>query len=182
MAREDEDIKSRLLRTFQGEAQEHLGAISANLASLERGLSVAESTEVVEATFRAIHTLKGAARSVSLLEVEGLCQACESVFSRVRRGELALTGGAIHAVQHAMDAAARLIEGGEVPERQSLIDRLDAVAGASSVVADTREPAAAPPVAPLAADVRRIESIRLATAELDALFVRAEDLLVPKLA
>src|SRR3972149_8110928 len=86
MVDRDQDIKARLLATFRGEAEEHLQAITANLLALERGLAADQAREVVETTFREVPTLKGAARSVSLMEVEALCQAMESVLSRLVRG------------------------------------------------------------------------------------------------
>ncbi|MBI4242148.1 MAG: Hpt domain-containing protein [Candidatus Rokubacteria bacterium] len=79
-----------MLATFRVEAEEHLQAITTNLLALDRGLPPAETREVVEATFREVHTLKGAARSVSLMEVEALCQAVKSVLSRITRGDVPL--------------------------------------------------------------------------------------------
>ena len=76
MANRKNDIKARLLATFRGEAEEHLQAITAHLLARSRVWPPAQARGVVEAAFREIHTLKGAARSVSLTDVEALCQAC----------------------------------------------------------------------------------------------------------
>src|ERR671925_1502231 len=79
MTSRHEEIKARLLATFALEAQEHLQALTAHLQALDRGLPPDEARAVVEATFREMHTLKGAARAVSLMDVEALCQGMETV-------------------------------------------------------------------------------------------------------
>src|SRR3990170_576510 len=106
MARRNGDIRARLLATFRVEAEEHLQAIAANLSALERGLPAAGAREAVETAFREMHTLKGAARSVSLMEVETVCQACESLLSRVTHGGLALSRTITTLLQEAADRVA----------------------------------------------------------------------------
>ncbi len=183
MANRRDDIKTRLLATFRVEAAEHLQAITANLLTLERELPPAEIQEIVEATFREVHTLKGAARSVSLLDVEALCQAIESVLSRVRRGQRAFDSPLVSLLHEGMDGVARLLTGGEdrLPVRE-LIGRLERAAGEAG--ARGQEPTVEPPpasrVPPPA--IQPADTIRLSTAKLDALLLQIEDLLVPKLA
>jgi len=186
MANRKNDIKARLLATFRVEAEEHLQAITANLLALDRGLPPAEAREVVEATFREMHTLKGAARSVSLMDVEALCQACESVLSRITRGQLPLARPVLSLLQEATDGVARLLAGSGDPSTVSeLVRRLERAAAAPA--AEAEEPAEAPrrpseaPAGPVAPALPPADTIRLATARLDALLLQAEDLLVPKL-
>ncbi|MBI4379657.1 MAG: Hpt domain-containing protein [candidate division NC10 bacterium] len=105
MANRKNDIKARLLATFRVEAEEHLQALTTTLLALDRGLPPAETREVVEATFREVHTLKGAARSVSLIDVEAVCQACESVLSPVTRGQFALGRPILDCLREAVDAS-----------------------------------------------------------------------------
>jgi two-component system chemotaxis sensor kinase CheA len=182
-----DDIKTRLLATFRVEAEEHLQAITANLLALEVEPSRAEDRDVIEATFREVHTLKGAARSVSLMDVEALCQACESVLSRVTRGQLPLSRPLLRRLQETVDGVARLLAPGGAPVVvRELIDRLE---HATSGSADQREKA--DPVPAARADAARdapvpglppAGAIRLAADELEALLVQAEDLLVLRLA
>ena len=187
MANGKNDIKARLLATFRVEAEEHLQAITANLLGLNRGLPPAETRELVEATFREVHTLKGAARSVSLMEVEALCQACESVLSRITRAHLALSRPVLNCLQEAADGVGRLLAGGgDRASLSELIGRLERAAGGPG--AEAGEPLEAPvppaemPVGPVAPPLPPSDTIRLATARLDALLLEAEDLLVAKLA
>ena len=113
MANRKDDIKARLMVTFRVEAEEHLQALTAHLLALDRELPPAEARAVLEATFREVHTLKGAARSVSLRDVEAVCQALESVLSRMTRGHLAVTRPLLGLLPEAVDGVARLLAGRE---------------------------------------------------------------------
>ncbi|HEV8662080.1 MAG TPA: response regulator [Candidatus Methylomirabilis sp.] len=187
MAGKNQDIKARLLATFRVEAEEHLQAITANLLALDRGLPPAEASGLVEATFREVHTLKGAARSVSLMDVEALCQALESLLSRMTRGHLPLSRPLLQRLQEGIDRVARLLAGGEAPaDLRELINRLehagdDPAAGGAEAVPAERPPAEVHS-APAAAWLHAADTIRLPTAKLDTLLFQAEELLAPKLA
>ncbi|MBI2158742.1 MAG: Hpt domain-containing protein, partial [Candidatus Rokubacteria bacterium] len=180
-------IKTRLLATFRVEADEHLQAITANLLALEQGPAPAAGREVIEATFREVHTLKGAARSVSLMDVEALCQACESVLSRVTRGQLSLSRPLLGRLREAVDGVARLLAPAGAPVIvRELVDGLEQAAAESSRAgpeAGEHPPARADiPRDTPAAGFSPATAIRLAVGELDALLVQAEDLLVLRLA
>src|SRR5712691_558267 len=186
MATRNQDIKTRLLATFRVEAEEHLQVITTNLMALARGLPPDKAHEMVEVTFREVHTLKGAARSVSLMDVEALCQACESLLSRITRGQLALSRPILNHLQEAIDGVARLVGGGEASTAvRELIGRLEHVATERATEAGKPVEAVVPPedapAGPVSAGLPRTDTIRLATARLDALFIQAEDLLAPKL-
>lgn len=187
MANRKDDLKARLLATFRVEAEEHLQAITANLLALDRELPPAEASGLVEATFREVHTLKGAARSVSLMDAEALCQALESLLSRITRGHLALSRPLLQRLHEGADGVARLLAGGGVPGGvMELISRLEPAA--AKVATEGTEPVAtpAPPAEahsrPAAARLPAGDTIRLPTARLDTLLLQAEELLAPKLA
>ena len=65
MNKKQEEFLARLRETFRVEAAEHIEAITAGLLAIERA-SGAERAPIVERIFREAHSLKGAARSVSL--------------------------------------------------------------------------------------------------------------------
>jgi two-component system chemotaxis sensor kinase CheA len=181
------DIRSRLMATFKEEAAEHLQTISAHLLALDRGLPAAEVAGVVESLFRAVHTLKGAARSVGLRDVEALCQDVESVLSQIKGGRQSLTGDVLSRVQAVMDGVARLLT-----EAQAAAPGNDdpRPPGAPKAAPSPEAPAAAVPPSALPASssapsplpARSVgETIRISTARLDAIHSRVEDLLAVKL-
>jgi two-component system chemotaxis sensor kinase CheA len=185
MANQENQFKARLLATFRVEAQEHLEAITANLLALERELPPAEVEQMVEVTFRQMHTLKGAARSVGQLDVESLCQACESVLSRVTRSELVLTPSILGRLQEAVDTVTALLAGhGDPSALGELIGRLERAAAEAGDSRQGSEVAALEPtsIAQSSLTGPPVDTIRLATAKLDTVLLQAEDLLVPKLA
>ncbi|MGE5514450.1 MAG: response regulator [Bacteroidota bacterium] len=82
-------IRERLLAAFQVEYREHLEAIRKLVDELVRrteGSGIAQLDE----TFRRAHSLKGAARAVDLLPVEQLSHRLETLFARVRSGQIRL--------------------------------------------------------------------------------------------
>lgn len=108
MTREEEFLK-RLLATFRVEAKEHLAGISSGLIELEKQPPPEKQKEIVEVVFREAHSLKGAARSVDLGSVELLCQAMESLFAAIKRGELALSTPLFDLLNDATDLVERLV-------------------------------------------------------------------------
>jgi two-component system chemotaxis sensor kinase CheA len=198
MSKSNPDIKSRLLTIFRTEAEEHLQAITANLLALERDLPFEQGRSLLEATFRETHTLKGAARSVGLQKVEALCQSLEAVLSSLVHDRLVLTPQILQHLQAGIDGVAHLLAGDEVRvDVAGLSDRLtDVAAGAAATMAPvdrvarlqdrasagpSSDPAVPPPPEP-APGLPPRETVRLATARLDALLLQAEDLLIPRLA
>ena len=88
MATKNDEFQKRLLAMFRVEAEEHLKLITAGLIELERTPSFERQLTIVENVFREAHSLKGAARSVKMTEVETLCQNLETVFAAWKREEL----------------------------------------------------------------------------------------------
>jgi two-component system chemotaxis sensor kinase CheA len=81
----------KLLATFKTEAQDHLNAMSSCLIELEKTPDPQKQAEMVEMIFREAHSLKGAARSVNIAEIESVCQSLESNFSALKRNEMPLS-------------------------------------------------------------------------------------------
>ena len=77
------DFMKQLLSTFKVEAGEHVQALAEGLVDLEKREGSPNQEEIVERIFRESHSLKGAARSVSIPEIEKVCQSMESVFAAV---------------------------------------------------------------------------------------------------
>lgn len=200
MSREDEAFLKRLLATFSVEANEHLGAMSRWLLALERAGSVGAMPAAVEALFREAHSLKGAARSVDLHEVERLCHAFESVFSRLKEADLTLGPPEFDLLLRALDTLQRYLacapqtrselalepsiaEVGALSSRAIASGSRLAVDDAPAHAMDRRTQGAAarsdhgPDAIGLPFDVAAPDTVRVASAKIDALMTQAEELL-----
>ncbi|MCM2256357.1 MAG: response regulator [Vicinamibacteria bacterium] len=181
----DRQLQARLMATFRVEALEHLQALNANLQALDRDPAGGQAPALLEATFRAMHTLKGAARSVSQGEVEALCHASESLLSNLKRGQLPLTRSALDRLLEAVDGLTRLLSGAAGERVDEPAHRLERQATAPATSSPEAPSDAGP--APLAAialpQVSAVrDSLRVATTRLEALTLRSEELLAAKLA
>jgi len=87
----NEELLKRLRETFRGEADEHVRSIRSGLFELEKEPEGVKRIELIETIFRDIHSLKGAARSVDLRDIEAVCQPMEGAFSALKRGEMAMS-------------------------------------------------------------------------------------------
>jgi two-component system chemotaxis sensor kinase CheA len=175
MASRQPGLQSRLMVTFRAEAEEHLQTIADALLALDRGLPEKEAADAIEVVFRAMHTLKGAARSVSLRDLEARCHGLESVLSRVKSGRTPLTREVLDGLQEGARAVAGLVTllGAPVPAPSG-----DAAAPAAGPGPPPSHAAFAEPAGrPYRAGTVRVDSERL-----DVLQTRAEDLLAIKLA
>lgn len=103
MANAKDDFLKKLLATFKLEAEEHLNAITAGLLELEKSGDAQDQGKVVETVLREAHSLKGAARAVTLTEAEQICQSLEGVFS-------ALKGEKIEAIPEMFDTLHRAVD------------------------------------------------------------------------
>lgn len=95
-------IRERLLAAFQVEYREHLEAIRKLCDELVRrteGSGIAQLDE----TFRRAHSLKGAARAVDLQPVEQLAHRLETLFARVRGGQMRLDKELSAVIVHILD-------------------------------------------------------------------------------
>lgn len=110
-------IRERLLAAFQVEYQEHLSAIRKLVDELVRrteGSGIAQLDE----TFRRAHSLKGAARAVDLLPVEQLSHRLETLFARIRSGQMRLDKDLAGIISHTLDAVEDWVTafiGGQTP-------------------------------------------------------------------
>ncbi len=81
----DDEFQKKLLATFREEAEEYVNTITNGLLELEKD-GPETSPQITERVFRTIHSLKGAARAVSLKEIELVCQNLENVFAAIKNG------------------------------------------------------------------------------------------------
>jgi two-component system chemotaxis sensor kinase CheA len=185
MDEKKEQFLVRLRETFRVEAAEHLAAIAAGLLAVERA-GDAERTSIVESVFREAHSLKGAARSVSLARVEALCQELESIFAAMKRGELTLSAGMLDAVHSALGVLATMCGNPDAPPSpESREQEQRALAALKAIVRGTTDvlpspPAPAEPRAPAAPSAS--DTVRVSTQKIGAILLEAEELVGAKLA
>ena len=161
----DSDAFLKHLRsTFRVEADEHLRTMAALVRELEQPVAPARVPPLVERMFREAHSLKGAARSVNLSEIEALCAALETALARLKSGETSVSPPLVAGLVRDLDELERLLEeeGCELaPPRRPQ----------GKPVADSAAPA--PPAERL---TEPGETVRISTARLSALQVQAEAL------
>lgn len=109
MTNKNDEFLKRLLAMFRVEADEHLAAMSAGLIELEKAPASAQRAEIVEKIFREAHSLKGAARTVKLGEIESVCHALESVFAELKGNRLAASAALFDLLHQALDALGGLL-------------------------------------------------------------------------
>ncbi len=96
-----ERFLARLRATFRVEAAEHIDAMASGMIALEQG-NDADKALIVERVFREAHSLKGAARSVSVESAELLCKELESIFAGMKREELSPSARTLDSVLNAL--------------------------------------------------------------------------------
>lgn len=114
-----DELLRALLATFSDEAAEHLQAMNEGLVELERASDPEARERLLSETFRAAHSLKGAARAVGADGVETLAHGLETFFDAVRSGEARVDRAALDVVYRSLDAMgllAREATGGEAAD------------------------------------------------------------------
>ena len=162
------DLQAELMATFSVEAEEHLQAMNRHLLALEAGATLEARTQVMAEIFRAAHSLKGAARAVSLPEVEALSHTLEDLFAGIREGGLEPAPDALQGAYRTLDSIGSLLGAGAGPKAP----RAEALATVRLGDGGDFDQRPAP---------ARGSSVRLATDKLDALMAAVGELLVSKI-
>jgi len=79
------------------------------LPRLGLDLPVDERTEIKETIFRAAHSIKGAVRTIGLVDIEPLSQSLEHLFSRLKHLDQPLPADTIAMLQKAVEYLGELI-------------------------------------------------------------------------
>lgn len=183
----DDAFLADLLAVFAVEAAEHVQAIGDGLLALEKADDSATRTTHVANVFRAAHSLKGAARAVGLADVETQCHALEDLFAGWKQNDAAPPGDALD-VAHRLLSAITVVLGttaagsgsGEHGRTRATTKKPGTARASPAVVPPSRTGLpvnATPRPAGSAAD----DTVRIAAAKLDAIMVRAEELVAVKL-
>jgi two-component system chemotaxis sensor kinase CheA len=142
-------IRERLLEAFQIEYREHLEAIRSLLEELSQrtdGSGIAQLDE----TFRRAHSLKGAARAVDLPPVEQIAHRLETLFARIRGGEIRLDASVAGVIGRVLDTIEDWVAAHSgamaLPDTAASMSELDTLLdGGPSVAAPAPPPRPTPP-------------------------------------
>jgi chemotaxis protein histidine kinase CheA len=103
---------------FIDEAQGHLHHIAEAQATLARAPDDAVPADAVDALFRHLHSLKGAAGSVGFEAIGRSAHELEELISEIRQGHVALTAGILERLDEGVGHLRALLEGARmVPSR-----------------------------------------------------------------
>lgn len=205
MDTKDEEFLKRLQATFRVEAEEHIRDLTSGLIEFEKAPKTVNAAELVEKIYREAHSLKGAARSVNMKGVESLCQELESIFGKLKNEQLSLTGGQYDLIYKALDSISKMVstDGTKIPKDNSaLIKQLQSIAKVTQTsktpdnetttvelhLEDTKKDFSAPDEIFIETELVKeekpvqIETVRIATAKLDPLFLQAEQMIQSKIA
>ena len=106
----DSDFFKELISVFKIESNEHLNAIKNGLDEIENSSTDGNAlVEVIEGVHRAAHSLKGAARTIGLTDIEPICQSLESVFSIYKRKKIAPVSEMTVLIQQAVDQLNKIL-------------------------------------------------------------------------
>lgn len=99
---------AQYLSVFMDECQEHLHTLNMSLLALEGD---PEDTSLLEAIFRAAHTLKGASATMGFNKMANITHAMEDVLSKLRTGEIAITPEIVNLLFECFDLLDALAQG-----------------------------------------------------------------------
>lgn len=112
------------IAAFRVEAGEVLDQVEQALLDLGHRL---DDTDLVNAVFRGLHTLKGSGAMFGFDALAGFTHHCESAFDRVRKGQVPATAGLVSVILSAQDHMRALVEGdAPVADGDAILARLQA--------------------------------------------------------
>ena len=201
MDKKDNDILKRLRAAFRLEAEERLSSMSARLIELEKSPSPEAYLEIAETVFREAHSLKGAARSAGMGEIDKIFQSLESVFAALKRRKIELTPENFDFLHKAVDTINGFLSlpeeerSGEISARMSELKKQLAGLAEENLPADQTPPVltASPlpeketpvehPGPEPGSDMERPAlpgSVRISVDKLDSLMLQAQEMVMLK--
>jgi two-component system chemotaxis sensor kinase CheA len=202
-AKEEEFLK-RLQAIFRVEAEEHISKLSLGLIELEKTPKTKKTSELIETIFREAHSLKGAARSVNMKDVESICHLLETIFGKLKNEQISFTAAQYDFIHKAIDNISKMVSstGTKTPDDyKEFIIQLQSISeeaqDGKSVEAKTmavkKQSEETDKIALPTSNVSiatelvedkssQVETVRISTAKLDSLFLQAEQMIQSKIA
>jgi two-component system, chemotaxis family, sensor kinase CheA len=100
------ELREQLLKSFRAELVEHIQTMTSGLLAIEQAFAKKEAPEQenLHTTFRAAHSLKGAARAMGVITIEQLAHALENILDGLRRATLIPSPDMFTACYQGLDA------------------------------------------------------------------------------
>ena len=185
------EIREQLLRSFRAELSEHIQTITSGLLQIEQAGSGPLDQELLNATFRAAHSLKGAARAMGVTAIEQLAHAQENILDGLRRGAFAPAPemftvfyqslDAVQAVQSAYEAGETTPPTAALAALMELENLLGALRGGATAASARKPVAPVMPVEQGGSIPAAASTVRVGVEKLDALMASLNDLLVTRI-
>ncbi len=136
----------RYRELFVSEAREHLSALANAGMRLDEGSA---DNDCINEMFRHAHSLKGMASTMRFQSIAALAHAAEDLLSQLRDNKLTIFRGVIELLFSAIDTLEQLVGlvelGAELPDTQSLTDRIRAYTPDDQATPATVAPPCPPP-------------------------------------
>jgi two-component system chemotaxis sensor kinase CheA len=174
-------LLKKLTGFFLVEAREHVQALGAGLLELEQAPDREAQLPIVERMFRAAHSLKGAARTVTAGEIERLCQTLESGLSELKFGKSECTAELLKGLHRDAATLGVMIDALEARQEPAAATAPVASASPQPMITERAPPPAASPPAAARLPNQSADTVRIAIDKLDSIFVLAEEMLAVKL-
>jgi two-component system chemotaxis sensor kinase CheA len=190
MDKKESDFAAKLLATFKVEADEHLQILSKTILSLETNGNPLQQKQLIEAIFREVHSLKGAARSVNQLTIQTICQAVENVLAALKQERLNISKDIFNSLYVSTDYIQKILSGNaaaiDKEKVSDLLQKLDGFLTDKQLEipkqTSTLAPKAEQELMKLTAlSVDQDKTIRVSEKKLDRLFQEVEEMLSLKL-
>ena len=148
------NIRDQLLKSFRAELAEHIRTMTDGLLALEQGRADPPTgvgkRETLDNTFRAAHSLKGAARAMGVTAIEQLAHSLENILDGLRRETMQPTADLYTACYQALDAIQAVQNAYEAGETTPPSQALIALSGLERIRTGAPAPTAAPTPEPVA--------------------------------
>lgn len=143
------EADNELLQDFLIEAGELLDALDTQLVGLEQ---MPEDKDLLNAIFRAFHTIKGGAGFLEVTPLVEVCHRAEDIFNLLRNGELKVTPAIMDVMLRVLDALNTMfanLRAGEFPESVGVafLNEIEALSGSQKAPAAPK--AVVAPAAPV---------------------------------
>ncbi len=152
-----EDMQE-IIEDFIVESQESLGTLEAVFVDLEKDPG---NLELINAVFRPVHSMKGAADFLGFKQIVTVAHKGESLLNLLRNGKLTLTPGILDVILEAVDLMKLLVQsiesdGEQQIEIRSTVDRLSDILSGDSLPETAAGPGNSPDV-PVPAEAEGVD-------------------------